>query len=133
MSTAQTLILAAIAGGTIFLGLPMARIKGLKVGVRASMTALSTGILIFLLWDVLSGGVEPVETALNAHHWGRFAALAALLAGGFTVGLMSLVYYDWWLKCRRKSPMIGPGAAAIQEFEHRIADRFSPAKQLALL
>src|SRR5258707_15063973 len=109
MSTAQTLILAAIAGGTIFLGLPMARIKGLKVGVRASMTALSTGILIFLLWDVLSGGVEPVETALNAHHWGRFSALAALLAGGLPIRLMSPVYYDRWLKGRRKSPVIGPG------------------------
>ena len=28
---------------------------------------------------------------------------------------MSLVYYDWWLKCRRVSPLIGPGAAAIEE------------------
>jgi zinc transporter, ZIP family len=133
MGTAETLILAAIAGGTIFLGLPMARMRGVKLGVRAGMTALATGILIFLLWDVLSGGVEPVEAHLEAHSWGRFAALAALLAGGFTIGLMSLVYYDWWLKCRRKSPMIGPGAAAIQELEHRIADRFSPAQQLALL
>jgi ZIP family zinc transporter len=133
MGTAETLILAAIAGGTIFLGLPMARMRGVKLGVRAGMTALATGILIFLLWDVLSGGVEPVKAHLEAHSWGRFAALAALLAGGFTIGLMSLVYYDWWLKCRRKSPMIGPGAAAIQELEHRIADRFSPAQQLALL
>ncbi len=133
MSTTQTFILAAIAGGTIFFGLPMARMRGLKPGLRAGMTALATGILIFLLWDVLSGGVEPVESALEAHAWGRFAARAALLAGGFTIGLMSLVYYDWWLKCRRKSPLIGPGAAALEEFEHRIAEHLSPARQLALL
>jgi ZIP family zinc transporter len=53
------------------------------------------------------------------------------MAVGFTLGLMSLVYYDWWLKCRRRSPMIGPGAAAVDEFVHRHA--VSPARQLALL
>ena len=132
MSTWETFLLGGIAGGTIFLGLPMARIRGLRLGVRASMTAIATGILIFLLWDVLSGGVEPVETALDARHWGTFALRAALLAGGFALGLMSLVYYDWWLKCRRTSPMIGPGAAAVEEFVQRHA-AVSPAKQLALL
>ena len=132
MSTWETFLLGGIAGGTIFLGLPMARIRGLRLGVRASMTAIATGILIFLLWDVLSGGVEPVETALDARHWGTFALRAGLLAGGFALGLMSLVYYDWWLKCRRTSPLIGPGAAAVEEFVHRHA-AVSPAKQLALL
>jgi zinc transporter, ZIP family len=132
MSTWETFVLGGIAGGTIFLGLPMARIRGLRLGVRASMTAIATGILIFLLWDVLSGGVEPVEGALEARHWGTFALRAALLAGGFAIGLMSLVYYDWWLKCRRTSPMIGPGAAAVEEFVQRHA-AVSPAKQLALL
>jgi zinc transporter, ZIP family len=132
VSTWETFILGGIAGGTIFLGLPMARIRGLRLGVRASMTAIATGILIFLLWDVLSGGVEPVEASLEARNWGTFALRAALLAGGFAIGLMSLVYYDWWLKCRRSSPMIGPGAAAVEEFVQRHAT-VSPAKQLALL
>jgi ZIP family zinc transporter len=132
VSTWETFLLGGIAGGTIFLGLPMARIRGLRLGVRASMTAIATGILIFLLWDVLSGGVEPVEAALDERHWGTFALRAALLAGGFALGLMSLVYYDWWLKCRRTSPMIGPGAAAVEEFVQRHA-AVSPAKQLALL
>ena len=107
MSTWETFLLGGIAGSTIFLGLPMARVRGLRLGVRAAMTAIATGILIFLLWDVLSGGVEPVEASLQARHWGTFALRAALLAGGFALGLMSLVYYDWWLKCRRQSPMIG--------------------------
>jgi ZIP family zinc transporter len=132
VSSWETFLLGGIAGGTIFLGLPMARIRGLRLGVRASMTGIATGILIFLLWDVLSGGVEPVEGALEARHWGTFALRAALLAGGFALGMMSLVYYDWWLKCRRSSPMIGPGAAAVEEFVHRHA-AVSPAKQLALL
>jgi zinc transporter, ZIP family len=131
VSTWQTFLLGAVAGATIFLGLPMARVRGLSLRVRASMTAVATGILLFLFWDVLSGGVEPVETALDARDWGTFALRAALLGGGFALGLMSLVYYDWWLKCRRTSPMIGPGAAAVEEFVQRHA--LSPAKQLALL
>jgi len=131
VSTWQTFLLGAIAGATIFLGLPLARVRGLSLRVRASMTAIATGILLFLFWDVLSGGVEPVESALNARDWGTFALRAALLGGGFALGLMSLVYYDWWLKCRRTSPLIGPGAAAVEEFVQRHA--LSPAKQLSLL
>jgi ZIP family zinc transporter len=132
VSAWETFLLGAIAGATIFLGLPMARVRGLSLRIRAAMTAVATGILLFLFWDVLSGGVEPVESALDARDWGTFALRAALLGGGFALGLMSLVYYDWWLKCRRTSPMIGPGAAAVEEFVHRHA-ALSPAKQLALL
>jgi ZIP family zinc transporter len=132
MSTWETFLLGAIAGATIFLGLPMARVRGLSMRIRAAMTAIATGILLFLFWDVLTGGVEPVESALEARDWGTFALRAALMGGGFALGLMSLVYYDWWLKCRRTSPMIGPGAAAVDEFVHRHA-ALSPAKQLALL
>jgi ZIP family zinc transporter len=134
MSTTQTLLLGAIAGVTIFLGLPMARVKNTKPAIRASLTAVATGILIFLLWDVLSHGVEPVEGALDDRNWGHFIPYTFLLVGGFALGLMSLVYYDWWLKCRRSSPMIGPGAAAIDEFAERAqATHLSPAKQLAFL
>ena len=132
MSAWETFLLGGIAGATIFLGLPMARVRGLSLRIRVAMTAVATGILLFLFWDVLSGGVEPVESALDARDWGTFALRAALLGGGFALGLMSLVYYDWWLKCRRTSPMIGPGAAAVEEFVHRHA-ALSPAKQLALL
>jgi ZIP family zinc transporter len=135
MSTAQTYLLGAIAGITIFLGLPFARIRGLRTGSRAATTALATGILLFLLWDVLSGAVEPVESALDARTWGTFAARSVLLAVGFSAGLMSLVYYDWWMRCRRASPMIGPGAAAVDEYERNAPTRLalSPARRLSLL
>ena len=58
MSTAHVLILGAIAGGTIFLGLPIGRMQNLGGQARAGLSALATGILIFLLWDVLSGAVD---------------------------------------------------------------------------
>ena len=38
---------------------------------RAGLSALATGILIFLLWDVLSGAVEPIEAALDGAALGR--------------------------------------------------------------
>jgi ZIP family zinc transporter len=134
VSTVQTLILGAIAGLTIFLGLPLGRVRNTHPAVRASMTALATGILVFLLWDVLSHGVEPVEARLDAHAWSRFVPYALLLAGGFAAGLMTLVYYDGWMKGKRATPLVGPGAAAIDEFRSRSwLESLSSGRRLALL
>ncbi|MDX6470004.1 MAG: zinc transporter, family [Gaiellaceae bacterium] len=137
MSTSHILILGAIAGATIFLGLPMGRIQGLGSGKRAGLSALATGILIFLLWDVLTGAVDPIETAMTERHWGRFSWLAAVGVAGFAVGMMSLVYYSEWMRKRshrRASTLVGPGAAAVDEFNQRgWLDGLTPGKQLALL
>jgi ZIP family zinc transporter len=134
MSTTQTLILGAIAGLTIYVGLPMGRVSNVSPKMRAALSAVATGILVFLFWDVVSHGVEPVESHLEAHKWGAFAGYAALLGVGFAAGLMSLVYYDGWLKNRRSTPLVGPGAAAIDEFEHTgWLDSLTPGRRLALL
>jgi ZIP family zinc transporter len=134
MSTAQTLILGAVAGLTIFIGLPIARVRNTHPALRAGLAAVATGILVFLLWDVLSHGVGPVEEGVEEHDWSQVAKLAPLLALGFTAGLMSLVYYDWWLKRKRATPLVGPGAAAVDEFERRSwIESLSPARRLALL
>ena len=134
MSTTQTLILGAIAGFTIYVGLPMGRLSNVSPKMRAALSAIATGILVFLFWDVVTHGVEPVESHLQAHKWAGFAGYATLLGLGFAVGLMSLVYYDGWLKNRRSTPLVGPGAAAIDEFEHHgWLDSLTPGHQLALL
>src|SRR6476646_1385424 len=134
MSTTQTLILGAIAGATIFLGLPLGRVGTTSPAMRTGLTAFATGILIFLLWDVLGHGVEPVETAVSGHNWSRVAELAPLLAGGLAVGLMSLVYYDRWMTNKRATPLVGPGAAAVDEFTSRSwIERLTPGRRLALL
>ena len=72
MSTAQTLGLGALAGATIFLGLPIGRMQKVAPSVKAFLAAMATGILIFLLWDVLSTAFDPVETALRHGRGGRF-------------------------------------------------------------
>src|SRR5947209_5721109 len=134
MSTAQTLLLGALAGCTILIGLPVARLRTVSPHVRSMLAATATGILIFLLWDVLSAAVDPVETALKAGHNGRFAWLATLLASGFGLGLLALVYYDGWMKARRrKAFLLGPGAASPAEFEHEHHFKgLSPARWLAV-
>jgi ZIP family zinc transporter len=133
MSTAQTLALGAIAGFTIFLGLPIGRMQNVTAATKAFLAATATGVLIFLFWDVLSQAVGPVETALKEGHDGRFVWLAFLLTAGFVVGLMTLVYYDSWMKRRRRRAFLGPGAASTAEFEHE--HHFvgmSPARWLAI-
>jgi zinc transporter, ZIP family len=133
MSTAEILALGAIAGFTIFLGLPIGRMQNVTAATKAFLAATATGVLIFLFWDVLSEAVGPVETALEEGHAGRFAWLAFLLTAGFFVGLMSLVYYDSWMKRRRRRAFLGPGAASTAEFEHE--HHFvgmSPARWLAI-
>ncbi|MDP9285268.1 MAG: zinc permease [Actinomycetota bacterium] len=134
MSTAQTLILGAVAGLTIFVGLPMGRVRSTSPALRASLSAIATGILVFLFWDVVSHGVAPVQTHLEARDWAAFLGYAGLLGLGFTLGMMSLVYYDGWLQRRRATPLVGPGAAAVDEFRHRSwFESLTPGRRLALL
>ena len=96
MSTGRLWLLGAIAGFTIFLGLPMGRLRNPAPRLRAGLNAVAIGILVFLLFDVLSHANEPVEKALDAAvndgaSWGRFAGLAAVFAVGVGVGLVGLV------------------------------------------
>jgi ZIP family zinc transporter len=134
MSTAEILGLGAVAGLTIYLGLPLGRVRSVSASVKTFFAATATGILIFLLWDVVSAAVDPVEKALSHGRDGRFAWLAFLLALGFSVGLLGLVYYDDWMKKRRRKAFLGPGAASTAEFEreHHFYGGMSPARWLAL-
>jgi ZIP family zinc transporter len=132
VSTAQILLLGALAGLTIFIGLPMGRLQNVGQTFKAFLSATATGILLFLLWDVLVEAIEPVEEALNASHWGRFSWLSALAFGGFALGLLSLAYYDSWMKARRRRSFLGPGAASATELERSHFTGLTPARWLAL-
>src|SRR2546421_2504704 len=133
MSTAQTLGLGAVAGFTICLGLPIGRMQNVSAQTKAFLSSTATGILVFLLWDILSGAVDPVQTALKEGRDGRFLWLGFILTAGFSVGLLSLVYYDGWMKRRRRRAFLGPGAASTAEYQRD--DYFtgmSPARWLAV-
>jgi ZIP family zinc transporter len=131
LSTAQILVLGAAAGLPIFVGLPMGRMHWLDARLKCFLSSIATGILLFLLWDVLASAVDPVETALKDGRAGRFLWLATLLAVGFAVGLLSLVAYDGWMKRRRRKAFVSAGAAAATDYEHHFVG-LSPARWLAL-
>jgi zinc transporter, ZIP family len=119
MSPTGIAVLGAIAGFTIFLGLPVARLPHVSTAMRAALNAGAIGVLLFLFWDVLEHAVGPVEEALTAASdgtgsWGRFGLLSAVLAVGLGVGLLALVSYDSWVASRRPR-RFGPGAMAAAE------------------
>ncbi len=138
MSSSQILVLGGIAGLTIFIGLPLGRVKNPDVRLKVALSGMATGILVFLLYDVFAHGVVPVEEALEeAVHgggsWLEFTWLAALLALGTGVGLLSLVYYDGWIGAQRRKRHLGPGAASAAEFEAPRAAGLSSAAWLAVM
>ncbi len=100
MNAAEIAVLGVIAGITIFLGLPVGRLTAPSMALRSLLNAITIGVLVFLLWDVLSHAVEPVEHALTAasidgtQPWGPFVGLLAVFFIAITVGLLGLVAYD---------------------------------------
>lgn len=142
MDEAQTLLLGFVAGATIFLGLPLGRMRAPAPGLRVFLNAVAIGILVFLAWDVLSHAWEPVDAALAAVHdgsggLGPVLGFAALFLGGLSVGLLSLVGYENWLRRHGSRPAPatgrhGPGAMAATETQAR-SPGWSPARRLALM
>ena len=64
MSHTTAALVGAIAGFSIFIGLPVARMRGLSKAFQGFLNAVATGVLLFLLWDILSHAVGPVQAAL---------------------------------------------------------------------
>jgi ZIP family zinc transporter len=125
MSFADTAILAAIAGFTIFLGLPLARLKNPPRSLQAILNAIATGILLFLLWDILSEAIEPIEDALGAAENGdssNFVLLLFVFVVGLAVGLLSLVFFEQrFIRRARQQHLDGPGGLAPYQLSLMIA------------
>ena len=141
MSDAQILLLGFIAGATILLGLPVGRMKRPAPELRQLLNATAAGVLLFLLWDVLTAAFEPLEEPVeelgNGHggELGEVLGYGVLFFGGLTIGLMGLIYYEAWMKrriaaARRRSD--GPGTMPAQQTPLRGVATWSSARQLAL-
>jgi zinc transporter, ZIP family len=133
VSTSQIVLLGAIAGFTIYLGLPLGRVRLAGLKTRAFLNAASAGILVFLLFEILGHATEPVEHAVEEAAggeagWGQFAALGLIYAIGFGVGLLALFYLGrlWRRPARPRTISLGPGAMAVTELSE-------PAAQAAAL
>ena len=132
VNAGTVIVMGVIAGGTIFIGLPVGRLSARAAGLRAMLNAITIGVLLFLLWDVLVHAVEPVEAALTAasvEHtasWWPFLGLAALLFAGVSVGLLGLVAYDRWIAGRGRLSSASKKSGGVL----RLAE---PASRLAFL
>src|SRR5690242_3511185 len=94
----QTAALGAVAGGTIFLGLPLGRISSMPPRGRAFIAAVSEGFLLLLFGDVVSAASDVLDTATRAAADGGsarpLAADVAMLAAGLTAGALGLGWIE---------------------------------------
>lgn len=102
--------LGLLAGITIFLGLPIAVMPNVQNRARAFLTSLSTGILIFLLIEILGKVLEEVEEVVEhaggaAAAWQAVVPAAGLLIAGVALGLLGLV---WFERTFTPPPGVGP-------------------------
>lgn len=91
--------LGLIAGVTIFLGLPVALIPNISNRTRAFLSSISTGILIFLLVEIMAKIVEWLEELFEAARsgyptLGDAVSLSAVLLLGLAAGLLGMVYFE---------------------------------------
>jgi ZIP family zinc transporter len=131
MSLEKTLLLGFIAGVTILLGLPIGRLRRPAPTLRMMLNAIAVGILLFLVWDVLSAAWEPIDGALSDFHagdggLGTAFGYGVLFAGGISVGLLSLVAYEKWMD----RVAAAPGASLV---DAQGLAAWTPARRLALL
>ena len=61
MPTETIILLGAFAGLTIYLGLPLAFLKKAPQSLKAFLSMLATGVLLFLLYDVIGKASEPIN------------------------------------------------------------------------
>jgi len=105
MSFEQAVLLSAIAGATIFLGLPVGRLRNLSTRTQALLTTGAAGVILFLIWDILAAAVEPVESSLVAATQGESSGDFWLNLAAFAVsigfGLLSLVWFASRVRKRR--------------------------------
>ena len=108
MPTGTIILLGAFAGLTIYLGLPLAFLKKAPQSLKAFLSMLATGVLLFLLYDVISKATEPIngliEQVRTQHTGGTTLFIdIVLFIFGLLLGLIGLVYFNKHVIARLKS------------------------------
>jgi zinc transporter, ZIP family len=89
----MTVLLGAIAGFTIFLGLPVARAQRLSPQTIALLNALAIGILLYLVVEIAQNAIVPISQSIDTWHAGAGAfpfGLIAVFIIGLLIGLVGL-------------------------------------------
>ena len=93
LSFSTTVLLGAIAGFTIFLGLPIARARRLSASTVALLNALAIGILIYLVVEIAQNAIVPIRAGMDAWHAGAAGfptGLILVFVLGLAIGLVGL-------------------------------------------
>jgi zinc transporter, ZIP family len=137
VSFAQTIALGALAGMTIFLGLPVGRMQLLGSRARVALAMFAVGVLAFIFVDVLSSGLSIVDDALDAvkhHHQslGYLVWLVVLLSGGFALGSAGLAMLERSMRPGSGRPPIAGGADTAALEADPLARELDAARRRAL-
>ncbi|HWX75051.1 MAG TPA: ZIP family metal transporter [Solirubrobacteraceae bacterium] len=124
MDFGETVGLGAIAGFTIYLGLPVGRVRWVDDRLRVCLAMFSVGILAFIFMDVTKHGEAILETAVDHYKHGTWSfahvlGLFSLLALGFVGGTAGISAAERKLRSRRASPapVAGGQSAALLSAE----------------
>ena len=118
MSFPSTVALGALAGFTIYLGLPIGRMRLLSNRSRVALAMFSVGVLAFIFVDVLSNGLGIVNASLTSYKHGHSSLahlvfLVVLLAAGFMAGSAGLAAIERTIRPlgSRRPPIAGGSSA----------------------
>jgi ZIP family zinc transporter len=126
MSFAETALLGALAGFTIYLGLPVGRLRLIDARTRVALAMFSVGILVFLLVAVLAHGFEIAEDAVVEFEageagFGHAFAMSVLLIGGFALGSAGLGILERRLRPAPPLPPVAGGSTDVLALADRQA------------
>ncbi len=123
MSFPQLFLLGAIAGFTIFLGLPVSRLKKVSPAWRIAAGALSAGVLVFLLVDVTKQMLDPIEAAVQnfGRNSGELAILCVLTLAGLAISYLGLVFLPEFFAAKKHSTSLNQPPDASRNQPLRLA------------
>ncbi len=120
MSFAETVLLGALAGFTIFLGLPFGRLQIMGDRGRVALAMFAVGVLAFLFADIFEHALGIVEEPVEAFEAGEQGVgealgLVALLGAGFAGGTAGLATLERWMRPNRptRPPVAGGSVDAL--------------------
>jgi ZIP family zinc transporter len=138
MGFSEVVLLGAIAGFTIYLGLPAGRLRRVDDRPRVALSMFSVGILAFIFMDVTTHAQEIVEASLGGfkdHRTGflHVLGLFSLLAAGFVAGTAGISSIQRSLRRWRASPPPLAGGSTAAAFSAReLAAYADDARRAAL-
>ena len=117
MSFAETVLLGALAGFTIFLGLPLGRLQIMGPRGRVALAMFAVGVLAFLFADIFEHALGIVEEPVEAFEegeqgLGEAIALVALLGAGFAAGTAGLATLERRIRPAGPTPPPVAGGSA---------------------